>query len=335
MKLKGNSLKISLFLGLLLSVFLFTGCSQKSYDVDYAKFYKDTKNSKINNSLEMHKYTMRPYSVFGIKYYPFIANIGDDFEGTASWYGPDFHSKKTSNGEIYDMYDMTAAHKTLPMNTVLRVDNLENGKSIIVRINDRGPFVRGRIIDLSNKAANEIDMVRRGTAKVKITVLGYNGEIENKNAPYAQLPKNDPTLVGKAERIDALEPLAIKEDSIVATKVPMLAPINNKAVKPSINANMNNKVKPVSNISSNINNNKGLTLGKYSIQIGAFGVEDGANKTRNEYQRKFSNNKVDTKKVLSNGKTFFKVLIGGFDSYEKAQSFKNANGLGNVLIISN
>ena len=136
MKFISSYLKSSLFLGLL-SVFLFTGCSQKSYDVDYDKFYKDTKNSKINNSKEMHKYTMRPYSVFGIKYYPFVANIGDQFDGIASWYGPDFHDKKTSNGETYNMYDMTAAHKTLPMNTVVKVDNLENGRSIIVRINDR------------------------------------------------------------------------------------------------------------------------------------------------------------------------------------------------------
>jgi rare lipoprotein A len=335
LKFIGNSLKSSLFLSLLLSVFLFTGCSQKSSSVDYNKFYKDTKNSKINNSLEMHKYTMRPYSVFGIKYYPFIANIGDDFEGTASWYGPDFHSKKTSNGEIYDMYDMTAAHKTLPMNTVVRVDNLENGKSIIVRINDRGPFVRGRIIDLSNKAANEIDMVRKGTAKVKITVLGYNGEIENKDAPYAQLPKNDPTLIGKKENVVALEPLAIKEDSIISTKTPVATAVNNKVGKPIVNTNSNKNVaKSTSNTNSN-SNNKALPIGKYSIQVGAFGLENGAVKTQNEYQRKFANNKVDVKKVFSNGKVLYKVLIGGFNNADAAKRFKDSNALGNVLIISN
>ena len=146
MKFINRGLRNSLFLSLLLSVFLFTGCSQKNSQADYNKFYKDTKNSKINNSLQMHKYTMKPYSVFGITYYPFVANIGDNFDGIASWYGPDFHSKKTSNGEIYNMYDMTAAHKTLPMNTVVKVENLDNGRVIIVRINDRGPFVKGRIL---------------------------------------------------------------------------------------------------------------------------------------------------------------------------------------------
>lgn len=146
-------------------------------------------NSKIKNSSAMHRATMRPYKVFGKKYYPTIARVDDEFRGIASWYGPNFHSKTTSNGEIYNMYANTAAHKTLPMNTIVKVENLENRKSTIVRINDRGPFVAGRIIDLSNKAAHEIDMVKKGTAQVKITVLGFNGKIANtieeKNEVYA------------------------------------------------------------------------------------------------------------------------------------------------------
>ena len=213
------------------SLFLFTGCSQKNYSDDYMKFYKDTKNSKINNSKEMHRATMRPYSVFGIKYYPFVANLGDKFEGIASWYGPDFHSKKTSNGEIYNMYDMTAAHKTLPMNTVLKVDNLDNGKSVVVRVNDRGPFVDKRIIDLSNKAANEIDMVRNGTANVRITVLGYNGEIENNKAP--EVEEVTATSV-KNEKIDLLEPMDIKEDKITTTSVSIPAKVTPTVTKQPI-----------------------------------------------------------------------------------------------------
>lgn len=134
-------------------------------------------SGKIKNSKAMQRATMRPYEVFGKKYYPTLAHIDDKFTGVASWYGPDFHAKKTSNGEIYNMYAMTAAHKTLPMNTVVKVDNLENGLSTIVRINDRGPFVKQRIIDLSNAAAHKIKMVKKGTAKVRITVLGFNGKI--------------------------------------------------------------------------------------------------------------------------------------------------------------
>lgn len=138
---------------------------------------KYTSTSKIRNSKAMHRATMRPYEVFGKKYYPTVARINDQLRGIASWYGPKFHAKKTSNGELYNMYANTAAHKTLPMNTMVKVQNLENGKSTIVRINDRGPFVSGRIIDLSNKAAHAIDMVKKGTARVRVTVIGFNGKI--------------------------------------------------------------------------------------------------------------------------------------------------------------
>lgn len=91
--------------------------------------------------------------------------------GIASWYGPNFHGKITANGEKYNMNDYTAAHKTLPFNTVLRVDNVENGKSVIVRINDRGPYVANRIIDLSRRAAEDIDMIGAGTASVRLMVV--------------------------------------------------------------------------------------------------------------------------------------------------------------------
>ncbi|HDD52734.1 MAG TPA: septal ring lytic transglycosylase RlpA family protein [Thermosulfidibacter takaii] len=91
--------------------------------------------------------------------------------GIASWYGWDFHGRKTANGEVYNMYDYTAAHRTLPFGTYVRVLNLDNGRSVVVRINDRGPFVKGRIIDLSYAAARAIDMIGPGTARVQLTVL--------------------------------------------------------------------------------------------------------------------------------------------------------------------
>ena len=320
MKFTSKGLKNSLLLSSLIILFLFTGCSQKNSDVNYDKFYKDTKNSKINNSKQMHKYTMRSYNVFGITYYPFIANVGDKFDGIASWYGPDFHSKKTSNGEIYDMYGMTAAHKTLPMNTIVKVENVENGKSIIVRINDRGPFVKGRIIDLSNKAAHEIDMVRKGTSKVKITVLGYNGEIENKDAPYLEVPDTRVATIPEAESgVDVLEPLEIKEDNIATTTV---------AIIPKAIPSVDQKILKVDSKST-------LSIGRYSIQVGAFSIEAGAIKTKNDYQGKFKNNRVDTQKVFVNGRTLHKVFVKGFNSYEEAQTFKNSYSLNNAVISNN
>ena len=114
----------------------------------------------------------KPYKVFGKWYQPLPDSKGFRQRGIASWYGKDFHGKKTSNGETYDMYAMTAAHKTLPLGTYVRVHHLENNRELEVRINDRGPFVRGRIIDLSYTAAKELGLVGPGTANVEIVALG-------------------------------------------------------------------------------------------------------------------------------------------------------------------
>jgi rare lipoprotein A len=116
--------------------------------------------------------TQRPYTIDGIKYYPLASAEGYVQTGIASWYGKKFHGRKTSNAETYNMYAMTAAHKTLPMNTWVLVHNLVNDKKIKLRINDRGPFVAGRIIDLSYTGAKKIGIVGPGTAKVRVTALG-------------------------------------------------------------------------------------------------------------------------------------------------------------------
>jgi rare lipoprotein A len=116
--------------------------------------------------------TGKPYVIRGVTYYPLQdVEAGYQETGIASWYGKEFHAKSTASGEIYDMNAFTAAHKTLPMPTFVRVENLENGKETVVRVNDRGPFAKGRIIDLSYAAAMELGMTDKGTAKVRITVL--------------------------------------------------------------------------------------------------------------------------------------------------------------------
>jgi rare lipoprotein A (peptidoglycan hydrolase) len=97
----------------------------------------------------------------------------NEMEGLASWYGEDFNGRLTANGEVYDMYAFTAAHKTLPLGTVVKVTNVENGMTTQVRINDRGPYVEGRIIDLSRTAARALNMREQGTAKVKLEVVSW------------------------------------------------------------------------------------------------------------------------------------------------------------------
>jgi rare lipoprotein A len=108
------------------------------------------------------------YDVLGKRYFVLSSNVGYVERGVASWYGPGFHKVRTSTGEAYDMYGMTAAHKTLPLPAYVRVTNLQNGRSVVVRVNDRGPFVGNRIIDLSYTAAAKLDMLRNGTAMVEV-----------------------------------------------------------------------------------------------------------------------------------------------------------------------
>ncbi|RRJ83569.1 septal ring lytic transglycosylase RlpA family protein [Aestuariirhabdus litorea] len=109
-----------------------------------------------------------PYSLFGVKYYPLSTAVGYRQEGTASWYGTKFHGHKTANGETYNMYAMSAAHKTLPLPSYARVTNLANGRSVVVRVNDRGPFHGDRLIDMSYAAAHKLGFFGQGTARVRV-----------------------------------------------------------------------------------------------------------------------------------------------------------------------
>lgn len=116
------------------------------------------------------------YEVYGERYFVLPSSAGYEATGIASWYGRDFHGKRTSSGEIYDMHELTAAHKTLPLPSLVRVTNLDNGRSVVVTVNDRGPFVKDRIIDLSYAAAKELDIVQAGTGRVEVQALaGQSG----------------------------------------------------------------------------------------------------------------------------------------------------------------
>lgn len=133
----------------------------------------------------------RPYTVNGVRYDPLLDHQGYVAEGVASWYGADFHGHKTSNGETYNMHAMTAAHKTLPMGVYVRVRNLRNDREAVVRINDRGPFVKGRLIDLSYAAANQLGVAGPGTAPVRVEALGEQVRDSQGQIRYRPLPSYD------------------------------------------------------------------------------------------------------------------------------------------------
>ena len=132
-----------------------------------------------------------PYEVFGVRYVPLKSALGYQVKGTASWYGRKFHGRRTSSGETYDMYAMTAAHKTLPLPTYVRVKNLDNGTQVVLRVNDRGPFLGGRLIDLSYMAARKLGVTTSGTARVEVTAI---------NDHSASVPVTDVSITQHSDR---------------------------------------------------------------------------------------------------------------------------------------
>ncbi|MDD9856802.1 MAG: septal ring lytic transglycosylase RlpA family protein [Gammaproteobacteria bacterium] len=135
----------------------------------------------------------RPYTALGKRYHPLASAAGYVKRGTASWYGRKFHGRRTSSGEPYDMFAMTAAHPVLPLPSYVRVTNLDNGKSVVVRVNDRGPFLHGRIIDLSYMAAHKLGIAGHGTGPVEVRALkpeapAQSAVPENAGAGRAALP---------------------------------------------------------------------------------------------------------------------------------------------------
>lgn len=142
---------------------LASGCAESTLVIDQTK--------RINGENQVAPYKVgQPYQVDGVWYYPAI-NYDYDETGVASWYGPGFTGHSTASGETYDENGLTAAHKTLPLPSLVRVTNLDNGRQIQVRINDRGPFVNNRIIDLSRRAAQLLGMEQVGTAKVRVQIM--------------------------------------------------------------------------------------------------------------------------------------------------------------------
>ena len=167
----------------------------------------------------LNKFSNRPYKVFGKTYYPMTSLKPYTATGYATWYGKKYHGNKTSIGEVYDMYKMTAAHKTLPLPCYVKVTNLKNDKTVIVRVNDRGPFVKDRIIDLSYAAANRLEIIEKGSELVKVELIDLDEKVKvskiNKQI-YIQAglfsdEKNANNLINKIKKLGTVKNKNIKK----------------------------------------------------------------------------------------------------------------------------
>jgi rare lipoprotein A len=195
--------------GIVLASVSLAGCAETTLVTNGSKIATEDSNAVPPYKLG------KPYQVDGAWFYPKV-----DYEynetGIASWYGPDFHGKSTANGEIFDQNALTAAHKTLPMPTIVRVTNLENGRSIEVRINDRGPFKNNRVIDLTRRGAQLLGFEGQGTAKVRVQVMKEDSILLANKVGGAQLAyagEPEPQAMGP-------KPTAAPQGVVVTQKLP-------------------------------------------------------------------------------------------------------------------
>ncbi len=222
-----------------------------------------------------------PYKIMGQWYYP-----KEDYSysevGIASWYGEDFHARKTANGENYDMHALTAAHRTLPLPSIVKVTNLENGRSLVLRVNDRGPYAKNRIIDISKRGAQLLGFQTQGTAKVRVEVL----EEESKALKAALLGETDNTT-GK---------VSIPARSAANTSLKDL--------------------KPLQLVGAEYSSPKKYSKGSWFVQAGAYSKESAAQNLSNQLDR-FGETNIY--KVTVNGQNFYRVRLGPYSHKQEAE----------------
>ena len=293
--------------------FILAGCSSIRLP-NYPDSSGDFKSAP-NTSESSQKATMRPYTINGKTYYPTSVNVGDIASGMASWYGPKFHGKKTSNGEIYNMNAMTAAHKTLPMNTIVKVTNLRNNRITQVRINDRGPFVAGRIIDLSKAAAGKIDMLGSGTAPVKLEVVGFYGDASGHNiGAYGSSSGSDFGLSGASSTYSGTG----VSGGIVGGGIG--GAINQSSGAASIATPKLDDFGGVGKISTA--SSAGVS-GVFMVQLGAFKNQAGAQRYKQKYNGLGGYKTII--KSYDDGGGLYRVFLTGFRSESEVKDFINAH----------
>lgn len=253
-----------------------------------------------------------PYQVRGAWYYPKV-DYSYAETGIASWYGPGFHGKSTANGEAYDQDALTAAHRTLPMPTMVRVTNLDNGRSVKVRINDRGPFKNGRIIDLSRHAADLLDMRRRGTAKVRVEIV----EDESRALATAALTKDT-----AADAPDAAPRVPVEVEDLAQDAggtVPATRPATPAASQTALAVPRANGIEVRPHLSvpepDGIVTTVPVRAGQIFVQAGSFTQITNANKLRARLI------KVGDARIIQavvDQRIFFRVRFGPLDSVDEA-----------------
>ena len=258
-------------------------------------------NSKTQGTFKVGK----PYSIAGRTYYP-QETYNYTETGIASWYGPGFHGKKTASGEWYSQHELTAAHRTLQMPSLVRVTNLGNGRSVVVRVNDRGPFAKGRIIDVSERAAKLLNMTGAGTARVKIELLAD----ESRALAYAA--KNGQSTKGTEVAYNQTGQLPHGFRGPVVSDIPQTElDLTQTAQAESVRGHVEQgHFYPAPIYEQHV-----VAPTTLFVQVGAFGQESNA---QNLSVRMASIAPTRVEPVTFNGRTLYKVRLGPIDSVPQA-----------------
>jgi rare lipoprotein A len=288
------------------------GCSSVELAIDLYKKQKRETTEDVVVAAPRYK-VGNPYKVAGVWYYP-ERDLTYDDTGIGSWYGDEFAGKLTANGEIFDPELVTAAHKTLPMPSVVRVTNLDNGKSLVVRINDRGPFVAGRIIDLSREAARRIGYKDNGLARVRVQLLA------EQSLRLEKLAKN-----GEFPSIDGAPSIAMPEvEAVVKPKVNITAKSNTgRSAYSSTNGQSALDLLSQSRVGEVITVPPVIT--QIWVQVGAFHSESSASAVLAQLET-MGNGEISS--LIKAGQTLHRVRLGPVQTVSEAD--KLLNGVMNI-----
>ncbi len=341
---------------LIVCTFALSACSEARYAAHVVKQIplKQDQASKSKGSFKVGS----SYIIKGKRYYPTESYTLTE-KGTASWYGPGFHGKQTANGEIFDKHELTAAHRTLQLPSIIKVTNLDNGRQVILRVNDRGPFAHDRILDVSERAASLLGFKNKGVAKIKLEVMAdaskelasiaksgrstkgmeiaynQNRALLNKASSPTSAPQEiTPTQVAYIEEAAPIN--QAPPSSVFANNAPQTT--SNNARLPSVQAQeldqiVQNAVRPNADLTSEDIQNQLSTGKKMFVQAGSFSQENNAL----NYSQKLAS--LGSSKVYMtriNDQSFFRVRLGPYQDPSQAQSIintLNSSGNSNAVMV--
>jgi rare lipoprotein A len=252
-------------------------------------------------TLHTGPYKANPYTVLGKTYFPMSESKRYVASGTASWYGTKFHGQNTANGEVYDLYGMSAAHKTLPLPSYVKVTNLDNNRTVILRVNDRGPFYSDRIIDLSYAAAKKLGYAETGTARVKVEGIDPQEWWAQRGRP-APLMLSQPQVVAQA---------SAPSISTSTGTVEQYTPPPQQHAAPAVPLQVDAK-----------KNVSGPAAGLF-LQVGAFANPDAAELLRSKLSGMVQA-PVFVSSIARNQQTLYRVRLGPIDTPGEAQQLQNS-----------